>query len=124
MVFCSYIYISLSIIIGISVSLNSVKVNPNIYSYISIIMFLNAFVPSKRFVTSAIISFYHIIFVATLSLTFSDNNIVKVLQINTTVCVILSMVILFTFHQFREKEFANEKSLLEKESNMSKPAIN
>ena len=115
-----YAYICLAIMLGIAVGLNSIKLNLNIYTYITIIMFLNAFIPSNPFVTAIIISFYHALFLFSISSFVVDKTTIIVNQINGTVSVVVSMVILFVFYNLRKNEFINEKKLIERERNMAK----
>lgn len=119
-VFLIYLYIVLSMGVGTAVSLNSIKVSLNIYTYVTIILFLAAYIPLKPIPAISITSSIHVAFIICLSYFEKDINLVILNRINSTVTLIVALVIIITFFNYRKNDFINEKKLIEKEQNLEK----
>lgn len=114
-----HLYIAIGILLGMAVSYNNAKVELNIYTYITIIMFLSIFMPTKKLPTFIIIVCLHLIFFTSLSWLQLDPVTISMNRINSTVSVITSLVLYLTFTNYRVKGFIDDKKLIEQQNNLN-----
>lgn len=118
--FFIHLYIALALSVGVGISHNSIKVVFNINIYITIIMFLSVYIPSKIIPTLVLILSYHIIFLLSMSRLLNTQVMVAMNQVNSTVAIVISIAIYFTLNNYRRAEFFTSKKLAERENNMNK----
>ncbi|NTV89145.1 MAG: diguanylate cyclase [Clostridiales bacterium] len=117
--FFVHAYIMISLTFGIALCYNSIEVNFNIYSYMTIVLFLLAFIPSRPMYTVSIVVFCQIAFMVILTLVLDNHAIVITTQVNSTVTVVVGILIYMNFYYYRRNDFLNSKKLFEREKNLA-----
>jgi diguanylate cyclase (GGDEF)-like protein/PAS domain S-box-containing protein len=115
-----YVYIILAILSGMFISLNSLKELPNIQTYSTIVLFLAVFVPIDFYIWLIIISISHLLFITAIIYYSDSTTFLKVLQINSTVSIIVAIVLQYTFYMYRKREFLSDIKLKNKEKTLRK----
>lgn len=115
-----HLFIIIGIALGMAISFNNAKVDFSIYTYITIIMFLSIFLPSKEVPTFIIVICMHMIFISSFSSLQLNTETISMNRVNSTVSVITSLVLYQTFSNYRIKGFIDDKRLKEQQDNLNR----